>query len=547
MTVSKKTQSDAVNPQRSRDTTGRSRLVHNVLSSWLAQLVFIAAGFIMPRLIDQHLGQSLLGIWDFSWSLVGYFTLVQVGIVASISRYVAMSQAKGDQEGINRAVSSVTCVLFVMAVVIALLTVGGVALMGQLKGDELGDHLPDARWVVLLLGFEMAVNTAFSGFGGVLTGCHRWGIHNGIHAVSYIGVVIGMIVALLTGCGLRTMAAIHLTGAIVGWGTRYFVSYRICPGLSVRPRLANLATAMSMLNFGGKSFVPQIGDLILNQTLNVLVAAYLGPASLAVFARSRSLIRYAREMVMKLAAVLVPSVSSLHAAGQHENIQGLVIKATRYAAFLTFPITALLVISGNPLLHLWMGPRYADSWVLPVLAIGHMGFILQVPVTAILAGMNMHGRVAIANLIGSIAAALGVTWVLAYLKLGLLAVAVAASWPLILIHTVYVPLQTCARTGVSFGRYVKEAIGFPLLCILPFAVCLLAGRIMFAENPIVALFGGGIAGGLLLVPIYWIHVLPASLKAGIRKRFFRNSLGSMNGAVVPAASARNTTPKTDLV
>src|SRR5262245_54002486 len=199
------------------DMTGRKEMVANVLASWGGQFIFIIAGFVMPRMIDRHLGQSLLGVWDFSWSLVGYFGLVQVGIVASIGRYVAMHRANGDEQGINRSISSATCVLLLMAGAIALLAVSTVALMGSFKADALGDHLSDARWVVLLLGFEMAVQTAFASFGGVITGCHRWGIHNAINAGSYFLTVAGMIVALLMGGGLRAMATIHFSCELVAW------------------------------------------------------------------------------------------------------------------------------------------------------------------------------------------------------------------------------------------------------------------------------------------------------------------------------------------
>ena len=88
------------------DLTGRDRLVSNVLFSWSAHFVFIAAGFIMPRMIDRRLGQELLGVWDFAWSLVSYFGLVQMGLTSSVNRYVARYRAVGDISGVNQVVSS---------------------------------------------------------------------------------------------------------------------------------------------------------------------------------------------------------------------------------------------------------------------------------------------------------------------------------------------------------------------------------------------------------------------------------------------------------
>src|SRR3954469_22956445 len=100
-------------PAVSEDRTGRSRLVSNVLFTWGGQMVFFVSGFIMPRLIDHKLGHEVLGVWDFSWSLVTYFRFLEMGVGASVNRYVARYWGKGDIEGINRVASSVTFVLVV--------------------------------------------------------------------------------------------------------------------------------------------------------------------------------------------------------------------------------------------------------------------------------------------------------------------------------------------------------------------------------------------------------------------------------------------------
>ncbi len=328
------------------DLTGRQRLAGNVLSSWAGQCIFIIAGFVMPRMIDKRLGQDLLGVWDFSWSLVSYFSLVQVGVIGSISRYVAMHQAKNDGVGVNRSISSVTCILAVMAGAIAVLALAAFFSLARFRGASLGVYLQDARWGGLILGLEMALQTMSSIYAGVLTGSHRWGIHNTINAASYFFTVAGMITALLLGRGLRVMALLHFLGEAGAAAARYLFAYRVCPGLRVQLSLADRKTIRELLRYSSKSWVSSIGDLILNQTTSVLIFACLGPASLAVYSRARSLVRYVRDLVMKMAGVLVASVSSLHAAGEKQQIQDLVIKATRYTAYLTLPMTIVLLISG---------------------------------------------------------------------------------------------------------------------------------------------------------------------------------------------------------
>ena len=92
-----------------QDVSGRDRLISNVLFSWASHFVFIIAGFIMPRMIDNHLGQELLGVWDFGWSLVAYFDLIQAGINSSVNRYVARYRAADDMNSVNDTVSSGLC------------------------------------------------------------------------------------------------------------------------------------------------------------------------------------------------------------------------------------------------------------------------------------------------------------------------------------------------------------------------------------------------------------------------------------------------------
>src|ERR1700689_2389968 len=75
------------------DLSGQDRLSRNVAFAWGGYAVNLVAGFIMPRLISDRLGQTTLGIWDFAWSVVSYFGLVQLGVSGSVSRYVARYRA----------------------------------------------------------------------------------------------------------------------------------------------------------------------------------------------------------------------------------------------------------------------------------------------------------------------------------------------------------------------------------------------------------------------------------------------------------------------
>ena len=105
-------------PAETVDRTGRSQLVSNVLFTWGGQMVFFVSGFIMPRMIKEKLGTEVLGVWDFSWALIAYFRFVDMGVTASVNKYVARHWGKNEIEGVNRVVSSATFALALAALVI---------------------------------------------------------------------------------------------------------------------------------------------------------------------------------------------------------------------------------------------------------------------------------------------------------------------------------------------------------------------------------------------------------------------------------------------
>ena len=508
-------------PVAEADLTGSSRLTRNVLSSWSGHLVFLAAGFVLPRMIDRHVGQEALGVWDFGWSVVAYFMLALGGIISSVNRYVAKHRAAGDMEALRQFVSSVTLVLVIVSLLLTAVTATLVLVLPSLMGGTLAGHVTEARWVVAFLGLSVAVQVAASGYSGVLTGCHRWDLHNGVNAGAYALAVVGMIIALTCGGGLRELAFLNLCGELVGRVARGVLATRVCPGLQVRLRYVRWACVREALTFGSKSFLPQLGEVLLRQTVAILVLTHLGPASLAAYSRPTSLVRHVRTLVQKLAMVLTPTAGSLKAASGQEKLRDLLIKSTRYAVYLALPATLTLMIFGGPILRLWMGPRYEHGLLLALLAGGYLATILLRPAQNILIGMNAHGRPGAASLLAA-GVAVGLAYVaLGPLDMGLVGAALAVGIPLTLVDGVYVPLLACRRLGLGVGSFVVQVLREPLVCIVPYTACLLAARLALWQRPLLGLGCGLAVGSAVLAPLYWRYALPPSLKKSISSRLGR--------------------------
>ncbi len=508
--------SDARNPTadgEADDLSGRSRMAWNVMASWLGHSVFVVAGFFLPRIIDRHLGQTGLGIWDFGWSLVSYLGIAQVGVGSSVNRFVAKRRAERDTDGLNRTVSSVMFLQGLIALAVVVLTAGGTWMVPTLLSAQLGGFVAEARMVVFLLGLGVTAQMALNPYVGVITGCHRWDLHNAISGSMYGVTAIGMAATVMLGGGLPALAAVNLTGTLLSEIIRAVAAHRVCPELRIRWSSVSLAEARTLLSFGGKTVVGVLSGLLLYQTNALQIVGHLGAASLALYSRPMSLVRHVRTFANKFAMVLTPTASSLHAAGRTDDLRALLAQSCRASASLGLPPILVLAIMGDPILRLWMGAHYAAGALVAVLALGHLGDIAKQPVWNILVGTNMHGRAAGLSLVSSTIAVATCAVALGPLHGGLATAALALTLPMTVVESFGTTFYACRRLGISFGPFLLHVWRRPLLAVLPFAACLAGARLALPNDPLLSLAAGLLVGGPLLAGTYWKWLIPASLKA----------------------------------
>ncbi len=491
------------------DVTGERHIAWNVITSWAGHAVFLVGGFLLPRVIDRHIGQASLGIWDFSWSLISYFGLAGLGIGSSVNRHVAIYRAQNDVVSLRKTVSSVTMVQLATAILVCLFTVIAVCFLPLLMKGRAGVSINEVRWVIGLLGLCLAVQMGFDAQRGVMTGCHRWDLHNGLNSASYAVSLIGIFLALHFDGGLRAVAAVYTAIAILTEFVRVGIVRRICPELRISLRYAELQETKKMFVFGGKVVVSGLPGLLLIQASSLMIAAYLGPAALAVYSRPMALIRNSQILVNKFAFVLTPTAGSLRSVGKEEELRQFFIAATRCGVCLALPLILLLSIDGGKLLRIWMGPRYEYGGLIAVLAIGYLLPITQQAVSTILIGLNLHGKPALFSIP---VAVVGLTvGIIAVRMFGctLTGTALMVVVPLAVGNGVIPMVYACQKLHVSFGLFVYRAFLAPGLRAVPFALCLILANRVLAEHPFYSILAGGSVGVAVTVPLYWTYMRAA--------------------------------------
>jgi O-antigen/teichoic acid export membrane protein len=484
------------------DISGQSRFGRNVAFAWGGYLVNVVAGFIMPRLISDRLGITMMGVWDFAWSVVSYFGLVQLGLSGSVQRYVAKYRAQGDAASLSKSVSTIGLSLKVSGALALMMTVAAAVWIVPLFRHKLGAEVGTAQWIVLFLGMEVAFSIMLTVYGGILVGCHRWDAHNLISAICYAVMTAGMIAALVTGGGLPALALVHCVSMTGGEVARWRLARRVCPEFVMDFRLADWPTWKEQARFSAKGLIPRVADLISNQSLALLITGFLGLNMLAIYNRPRNLMRQGQTVAAKFGSILIPTASSLHARADQGQLRATFLKSTFFISSLTMPGVAALAVFGDQVIRFWMGGAYVYPGLVPVLAIGCFPSLVQEPVWSILAGMNQHGRLALCKLTAAICSAVMLGLGLAFLHWHLLEAALAFAVPQLLVDSMVAPVIACRSLDTAPARYYFTTYLKPLLGTAPFVGCLEVARRSYKTAPVLCAAAALVAAAILAV-IYW--------------------------------------------
>lgn len=450
------------------DTTGRDRIGRNVLTSWLSHAVFIVFGFIMPRMVDETLGQALLGVWDFGWSVVSYLSLAMVGIGSSVNRYVARYQASGNEVELSETISSVFVLQLVIASVVAVVTLLLAIFLPDWLREELGEHADIAGLTLLFLGWSLSVQMAFDVYRGMLTGCHEWSAYNALNAGGYAASATAMLAVLLLGGGLPGMAITYFVFTCGIEILRRRLAIKACPNVFFRLQYVNGGDMRKVFRFGAKTVLIHLPRIIVQQTVMLFVVAKLGPAMLAVLARPIALVGHVGTMINKFGFVLTPTAGSLQGARREEELRSFSLRAMRAGWILSIlPLTFLLVL-GDRVVELWMGEGYANRPLIAILAAGSMLPAAQTATLNIMAGLNQHGKIAKVNLYVSV--------VLVLIGLGIVSAnewtLTAAAWLLVLPSNfglgLVATVVSCRVLRISateyFGTVVRDPVVLGIAC-----------------------------------------------------------------------------------
>jgi O-antigen/teichoic acid export membrane protein len=360
------------------------RIVINAIANWMGFAAQLLVAFFTSPILVHGLGAPRYGIWSLVESILAYLMLFDLGVAASVVRYVARFEANGDQDRLNRIFSTSLCIFAAAGLAVAVSTIV-LAAFGATLVKVPAELAHEARWMLVLLGFNLAIGLPLNVFPSLLDGLARYPAKTAIRTIGLIARTTLFLYVIWNRGGLIPLAW-SITVCNIA---EHFVLAAACwwylPKLRFSPFLVDRETFRLIRGYSLQAFVLMVAGRVSYQTNALVIGAILAPQFITYFAVAARLIEYAKNGLRAITTVLTPAVSAFEARGDEAAIRKVFLTSTRFVLWIILPIQVGFHLLGKPFLSLWMGSDYA-GWSYPSLA------ILALPLALILS-QSVSGRV----------------------------------------------------------------------------------------------------------------------------------------------------------
>ena len=448
----------------------QKRFTINLLATWSNHVLGILLALILMPLVLGTLGDSLYGTWVFISAIAGYFGLLSLGLGQTVSRYVASHYAKGETEKVNSVVNVIGAVYLVMSGV-ALTIAGVLAWLVPVLWPKCGVSVEELRWVILILGVNVAVSITGSVFGGVLVGLQRFECERGFVFLSGVVRFVLTLLLLRQDSGLLILAVIFLATTAAENIGYVWCAFRLVPELRLGTRFLNRQTLRECFAFSSFALLEAVSAILIESTDCVVIGCVLGIEAIVPYCVALRLCQFISKPLQGIASVCLPRAGELHAQGQIAELRDLLCRAAGLAWLLVMGFFIGASFFGPMLLETWVHKSYPQSQTILLLLLA--GQLVGTPmkvITSVLFGMGNVRRPSLFYLIEALANfALSLSLVYG---IGLIGVAFGTVIPLYLVELGLLLPYALRQMGIEPRRLLTDVAGpqlAPLVALLAYS------------------------------------------------------------------------------
>ena len=333
-----------------------AKIIRNVIFGGLRYVLVAPIPFLITPLILHKIGAVGYGTWAVFLAINGLTSLADMGLVGTLSKFVAEYYARQDFVALGKLLNSGLILFLILAgIIITVLWIAAPELAGHLfHGSTLGQSELIALFRLFLI--VIAANILNLLFSSVTAGLQRLDMTNMVGAANAVMAALFGGVLLLLGWGLRGLVDGYVVAGILTLTANVVIVRKLLPQVKINPMRFEIAEARRMFSFSLQLYVTQAAVAVHNQVEKVFLAMLVGVAPVGWYDIASDVAVKIRGAVGFILSPVLPAASELSALGDEDRLRELYYRTHKYLALFGVPAVCYAAVMSRRFVELWLGP-----------------------------------------------------------------------------------------------------------------------------------------------------------------------------------------------
>jgi O-antigen/teichoic acid export membrane protein len=353
------------------------RVISNAIYNLVPQVWFLGLTIFTTPVVLHRLGVDAYGVLSIVTIIAGYLAFLDLGLNVAVIKFIAAHDAKGEGAEIRRVIQTALSVFVVMALVSALalfLFSGNLARI--LKTPE--SMQAEAALALRLSAVSFAVNLVMGVFSAVPRALQRFDLINTLNLVLGTLQILGTVLLLLSGFGLRAVVVWGCVLSVISLATYITVAKHLFPAMSIRPRF-DAVKFRELFKFSGFVMASNFTGVAASHSEKLILGGFAPIAQVTYYSVPFNLASRVLNLIPNnLFSVLFPAFAAMGATEKRETIREAYQRAFKLIFLAVAPISILMGVFGSELLRLWIDEEMGRNGG-PVLAVLAIAILVNAP------------------------------------------------------------------------------------------------------------------------------------------------------------------------
>lgn len=336
------------------------KIITNTFSNYTLKFVQILLNLIAIPVLIKNVGAEGFGIILFANVLVGYFSILDLGISQGLTKFVAEYRAKKNFEMLKSIINTSLFFYFFIGLFVAF----SITLIVLFDGLELFNISEDsyhvAKNIFLLAGVLALFAWPKIAMEGAFRGIQKFSILNLTIGIGRVLSVSLAIVLALFGAPLEYIFLAFNLDKLILFFWQYKLLAKHMDYWKFEISTVSMHTFKMIFAFSGWIMLGQIAVMLEYQSDQFILASMVSVSAITTYTIVFFLFQLIQQVSGLAASAVMPAVAETKARSDHDTVDFFVLYGSKYHNVLFVPLVIVCYYMAEPFIRLWVGDKYLE-------------------------------------------------------------------------------------------------------------------------------------------------------------------------------------------